>query len=141
MPIISEAFANEMGVKLQVAGNSMYPLWKHQRDSVIVVSCDTKQLKKWDIVLYQRENGKFVLHRIVQSSPETFNMCGDAQFAIEKEINKNQIIGKVHSFMRNGNEISCNNLLYRLYVFSWYQLFPIRHAFCLAKKIITSKTK
>lgn len=37
---------DNLDVLIPVSGNSMYPLWKHNRDSVVVTSCNPYALKK-----------------------------------------------------------------------------------------------
>ena len=49
---------------LVVTGNSMWPTFRHRKDQVVLRPADTFQ--KGDIILYRRENGQYVLHRIMQ---------------------------------------------------------------------------
>ena len=66
MPIIEDAFSQGLSVTLPITGNSMRPLFRHKRDSVVLSACDPYSLKRGDVPLYQRENGQYVLHRIVR---------------------------------------------------------------------------
>ena len=115
LPIIDELLSSGKEVCFSPKGTSMLPLLYPDRDSVVVKS-PPKKLKKYDLPLYRRTNGQFVLHRIVKISKDgSYVMCGDNQFSRETGIRSNQIIGVVTSFYRNGKHISTNNFLYKLY--------------------------
>ena len=64
-------------LSLPVLGNSMSPFLVHQRDTVWLRKPD-RPLRKGDIVLYQRSNGAYILHRICGTQKESFTMIGDA---------------------------------------------------------------
>ena len=46
-------------------GDSMMPLIKQGRD-LLVIEKTAGKLKKYDIPLYKRDNGQYVLHRILK---------------------------------------------------------------------------
>lgn len=115
LPIIDEMLASGKEVCFSPKGTSMLPLLNPDRDSVVVKS-PPKKLKKYDLPLYRRSNGQFVLHRVVKVAKNgSYVMCGDNQFSRESGIRQNQIIGIVTSFYRNGKHIQSTNFLYRLY--------------------------
>lgn len=116
-------------VIIPVAGNSMYPLLKHQRDSVMLKKCKIRLISKGDIVLYKRSNGQMVLHRVVKVNEDSFDMCGDAQIEIERGVSKDSVIAVMTKFYKGDKEISCNHFLYRLYVELWNWLRPFRKAY------------
>ena len=45
-------------------GDSMYPLIK-PRD-LLIIDAVNRPLRLWDVPLYKRDNGQYVLHRIVK---------------------------------------------------------------------------
>ena len=45
-------------------GDSMYPLIR-PRD-LLIIDAVTRPLRLWDVPLYKRDNGQYVLHRIVK---------------------------------------------------------------------------
>ncbi|WP_010243554.1 S24/S26 family peptidase [Acetivibrio cellulolyticus] len=114
-PIILATLDENIDVKLTVTGSSMYPLLINKRDSVILTKCDEVSLKKGDIPLYKRNNGKYVLHRIVRVNENSYDLCGDNQYIIERNLPKKNIIAVVKAFERNGKFYSCDNILYNLY--------------------------
>jgi len=123
-PIIEELTKDGSTVNFTVVGNSMYPMLRGSLDSVAIKKTD--KIKKYDIPLYKRENGEYILHRIVKTKPDAFGCCGDNQKVLEYPIYKEQIIGIVESFKRGKKEISCNNILYRIYSFVWVNLKFVR---------------
>ena len=116
-PFIKEMVDKEKQVQLTVTGNSMFPLFAHLRDSVVVKKSD--KYKKYDIILYLRTNGDLILHRIVKVKNKEFYLCGDNQTIIEYPIYEEQIIGKVVSFTRKGKDINMNNLFNKIYERLW----------------------
>jgi signal peptidase I len=122
LPMLEE----NIDVALTTTGNSMYPLWKHKRDKVVLTSCDKFSLKKGDIPLYKRVSGQYVLHRIVKVNDDSYDMCGDAQVQIEYNLPKQNIIAVVKSFTRKGKDYSCNYVGFRIYSAVWLWLLPFR---------------
>lgn len=115
LPIIEEQLSYGKEVCFSPNGISMEPTLYAGRDSVTLKSPPPK-LKKYDIPLYCRNDGQFVLHRVVKVNKDnTYTMCGDNQHWREKGISHNQIIGVVSSFIRNGKYISCDNFFYQAY--------------------------
>lgn len=115
LPIIEEQLNAGKEVCFSPNGTSMLPMLHPGRDSVFLKS-PPSDLKKYDLPLYRRADGQFVLHRIVKVKKNgTYIMCGDNQFVREYGIKNNQIIGIVTGFVRNGKHTSCRNPIYRFY--------------------------
>lgn len=124
MPLIRERIEAKQSVRIYPYGKSMLPMLHEGRDSV-VLSKPTK-LKKYDIALYQRENGKYVLHRVVGVG-DTYTFIGDNQFVLEKGITPGQIIAVCTAFTRNGKKYSADSPRWRAYAVFWhYSRFPRR---------------
>ena len=110
---------------LVVTGNSMYPTLSHGRDTVFLQPVEG-QLQKGDLILYRRENGDYVLHRIVRCPSLNEWVCsGDNQWEPER-VCREQAVAKVYSFCRKGKEYAVTAQGYRCYVWLWVCLFPIR---------------
>lgn len=99
-----------------VHGYSMYPLLTNHRDSVYIVKTD--EYKKHNVVLFERAGGQLVLHRILRIKDGVFYICGDNDFVTEA-VKREQLIGKMTEFSRNGKEYTVKHPLYRLYSFVW----------------------
>jgi len=137
MPLIRERLDAGESVRFSPHGTSMLPMLKDGRDQVIL-SPLTDKLKKYDLPLYQRENGQYVLHRIVRAKDDYYTCMGDNQFVPEKGLRHDQMIAVVTSFVYRGKEYSTECLGYKAYCCFWYAVRPLRHLFmrvrrCLAK--------
>ena len=113
-----------------VNGNSMFPMLRNKKDTVIIRPV-TGELKKYDIPLYRKRN-MYVLHRIVKVMSDGYIICGDNCVNLETDVTDEQIIGKLEGFYRGKRQISMNRCAYKLYSRIWVALYPVR---CLLKKI------
>ena len=124
MPLIKERLLEGSEIRISPKGTSMLPMLRQGKDSVILSPIPEK-LKKYDIPLYKRDDGKYVLHRIVKLG-DTFECMGDNQFSLEKNIRKDQMIALVTAFYRGENLWKTENLVYRLYCIFWYRSRNLR---------------
>lgn len=109
-----EDIIREKGVLVYTnVGDSMYPLI-HEGDLLVIRSV-TRPLKKYDIPLYKRDSGQYVLHRIVQVRKNDYLLCGDNRHSIESGITDRHIIGVLTAVVRNGETISVDDKRYRCY--------------------------
>ena len=76
----------------QPHGTSMLPTIHPGRDSVSIVRLDGRA-SLYDILLYKRPSGKFVLHRVVAVGEEDYTLCGDNRVEIEHGVKDDWIIG------------------------------------------------
>ena len=59
-------------------------------------------LRRGDVVLYRRENGMLVLHRIYKIGQDGLYLLGDHQTAIEGPVRREQVKGKMTGMVRDG---------------------------------------
>jgi len=107
----------------------MRPLFAHNKDSVVLMKCDVFQLKRGDMPLYKRDNGQYVLHRIIKVNKDSYNLCGDGQYTIEKNLPKKNVIAVVKSFEQNGKMYSSHCLGYQIYWRFRVLTIPFRRIF------------
>ena len=124
MPLIRESLAAGQSVRFYPRGISMLPMLRQGVDSVLL-SPITAPLRKYDIPLYQRNDGKYVLHRIVGAGP-SYTCMGDNQFQPEPGLRSDQMIGVVTCFYRGDREISVKSPVYRVYCRFWHYSRPVR---------------
>lgn len=124
-PIIKEKLEVGGTVQLPITGTSMNPLLYWGRDTVELIKCDNPQ--KYDIIFYRRDDGSFVLHRIVGKNDKGFILCGDNQVKKEYGITDKNIIAVVKSITRKGKTFSVDKALYKLYVKLWTLILPLRN--------------
>lgn len=118
-------------------GDSMMPLLRQHKD-IIIIKKPVSRLKKYDIPLYKRSSGQYVLHRILKVRSNDYVICGDNRWQMEYGITDQNIIGVLTGFIRDGKEISVTNKKYLLYVHIWCDFFIIR-AFILRVKHFLTK--
>ena len=125
MPLIREQLAAGKTVRFSPRGVSMLPMLRQGIDSV-VFSPVPEKLKKYDLPLYQRRNGQYVLHRIVKAG-DTYTCIGDNQFVYESGLEQEQMIALVTEFYRGDKRHSVGQLSYRIYCRVWhYSRWPRR---------------
>ena len=125
MPFLIERIQSGQSVRFSPRGISMLPMIRQEIDSVVLSPVSGK-LKKYDLPLYRRDNGNYILHRIVRVG-KTYTCIGDNQFDLEKGIEHGQVLAVVTAFYRGDKLHSTNELGYRLYCRFWhYSRFP-RH--------------
>ena len=98
--LICESLKCGQDVIFSPRGASMLPTIKEGRDKV-TLSPAPEKLKRGDIAFYKRENGQFVLHRVVRARGD-YVFCGDSQFSLERGIKKEQIIAICSHINRDG---------------------------------------
>ena len=55
--------------RLPVTGYSMMPMLRNRKDTVELIPAADRQ-KRGAVILYRRESGAYVLHRIIRVKPE-----------------------------------------------------------------------
>lgn len=109
-------------------GTSMKPLIKQNRD-LIVVKKPTRPIKKYDIILYKRPNGNYVLHRVLKVKNNEFVLCGDNQNQKEHGITNDNVLGVLTSLERAGKIIKINKGKNKIYAHLVTDFYPIRFLF------------
>lgn len=117
MPLIRQELSEGRSVRFAPRGISMLPMLRQGLDTV-TISPVPGRLKKHDLPLYQRDDGKYILHRIIRVG-ETYTCMGDNQTAKETGVRHDQMIGLVTAFTRGEKTISVENWRYRLYCRFW----------------------
>ena len=113
-------------VIITVTGYSMYPLLRHRIDRVLLGKADNENLHKGDIPLYVRNDGKYILHRIVNVRNGSYICRGDNQSVKEYGVRPFQVKAIVKGIWRKNRYVQLDSLSYRFYKQLWSLLFPIR---------------
>ena len=122
---LRELVGNGEEVCLPVAGWSMSPFLAHERD-VICFSKPAEDLKKGDMVFYQRGSGQYVMHRICKVKKEGYYLVGDAQQEIEGPIERERIFAVVIRVRRKGEWIGPENFWWKFFAVAWIRVIPLR---------------
>lgn len=111
-------------VKFTVVGNSMYPLFRDGIETVTMVkACN---VKKYDVILYRRDEGSYVLHRVVGIGKDGYKLCGDNQLVVEYPVKESSVIAVMTEFERKGKTVEITKPWYVLYSYIWCILLPLR---------------
>ncbi len=116
-------------------GDSMMPLIREKRDLLIIEKVNGR-LKKYDIPLYKRDTGQYVLHRILKVRKNDYVICGDNRWHKEYGITDQHIIGILTGIVRDGRRISTKDKRYLLYVHIWCDFFYIRASILRIKSFL-----
>jgi len=119
-------FNKNCALRIKVTGSSMFPFLRDTLDSVELTSIDFQIINRYDLVVILRENGQYVLHRVIQKQKNSFFINGDAQQFIEGPLIPNQLIAVVTSIKRGKKWISCSNAWWILLSRIWVFLLPCR---------------
>ena len=96
-------------------GVSMMPLLRQNKD-IMVIGKAAPPYRRKDAVLFIRDNGQYVMHRITKVlDGKRYCITGDNCFAGET-VREEQIIGILKEVHRNGRAVRVTDPGYRLYV-------------------------
>ena len=116
---------------LVISGNSMSPFLIGGRDTVYLSRVE-RPLGRGDAVLYQRDNGAYIFHRIYRVTEKGFTMVGDAQTVLEHGIRPDQIIAvlieKLDNVKYSGSEYSgdqSNDQHRAALIFGKFRIIPV----------------
>ncbi len=112
---IEAALEKERVCTIVPSGTSMMPLIRPNTDTVVIERKD-EYPKKYDVVLYKRKNGTYVLHRAVEVKRNSYTMCGDNHKMYEYGVGKEQILGVMTALIRDGEDCDLDGIEYKKYV-------------------------
>lgn len=110
---------------LVISGNSMSPFLIHGRDTIFL-SRLTRPVRRGDAVLYRRDNGAYIFHRVYRVEGDTYTMVGDAQVALERGIRRDQIIAIMTSAIRKGKRQQPGCFWWEFFEKVWIRMIPVR---------------
>lgn len=125
MAFIEERLAAGQTVRhVKFRGVSMRPMLRQGKDAVDISPMPEK-LKKYDLPVYKRSDGAYVMHRVIAVKKDRYLCLGDNTVTLE-HIYPKQMIGVVSAFQRGEKRIEVTNLAYQLYCRVWVFFSPIR---------------
>ena len=113
-PIIREKISMDAEVTIWPKGTSMLPMIRQGIDQVVLKKPEGR-LKKYDVIFYKRDNGQFVLHRIVKVRKNDYVLCGDNQIDYEYGITDDMVIAVMSAFIHDSEIIKPDNEQYLEY--------------------------
>lgn len=112
-------------VSMRIVGSSMSPFLIHDRD-LITFKAPERELKKGDMVFFQRESGQYVMHRIYAVKPDGYYMVGDAQAEIEGPISREQIFAVIIKVRRKDKWMEPGDFWWNFFERVWINIIPLR---------------
>ena len=106
-------------------GWSMWPMLRNRRDRIVVLPVGEEGLKRYDLPLYRRPDGKYILHRILAVKEDHYVIRGDNTYTKEY-IPKEWILGYVSEFYRADRHVLSTSRGYRFYAAFWNVIYPVR---------------
>lgn len=105
-------------------GDSMMPLLREGKD-VMVIRAQKDGFRKNDAVLYKRDNGQYIMHRITRLHDDgTYTIFGDNCMTGEI-VRPDQLLGVLTEVRKDGKTIKCTDRDYLRYV----KFVPVRRFF------------
>ena len=108
------------------SGMSMRPFLRSGQDLMVIEAKKEGRCRVRDVVLYRRDSGKYVLHRIMAVRKDDYVLCGDNCWQLEPGIREDQILGVLTAVIREGKRAEVSELSYRTKVFAWWLMYPVR---------------
>lgn len=140
MPQLTRLLEEVETVPLIISGTSMLPFLCHGRDTVYLLRI-MQPPKKGDMILYRRQNGAYVLHRVYRQRNGTYDMVGDGQVAIESGIRPDQLLAAVTAVRRKGKLLHKGSFLWEFFEHIWLALLPLRPAAIRLYSWMTARRK
>lgn len=112
-------------VSMTISGSSMAPFLIHGRDSIIFGQPE-RELRRGDIVFFQRRDGSYVLHRIRRVDSGKYYIIGDAQTETEGPVDREQIFAVVKMVRRKGKIITPRDFWWKFFAGFWLDIIPLR---------------
>ena len=123
-PVIDEQLRQGKDVTFRIKGNSMFPFLHSGKTDVTLTSAPKGCLRN-DVILFQTDGGKYIMHRIVRVEQGYYITMGDGLVSKEKAA-ADQVVGVMKSFSYKGKVRSVENRSYRFSVCLWNLLRPFR---------------
>ena len=119
--ILGGILADGQPICITVTGSSMQPFLRHARDRVFLAPIEVPyNIKRGDILLYIRDDGSWVLHRVYRAVNGLCTMIGDGQWVLEPNVRREQVIARALRASRGGKIVSCErdvrNAMMKLYL-------------------------
>lgn len=117
----------QSNIPIPVAGGSMIPFLFH--GDTVFLSVPDSPLKRGDVILYQRLNGRYILHRIKKVRRDgSLIMVGDAQRQLELLPSQGLVRARVVCAIHKGKRCTPQSPRWWFYRHVWMWLRPFRHA-------------
>ena len=125
MPKLLALLEETESVPLVISGSSMTPFLVHRRDTVYL-SKVCRPLKRGDMILFRRDSGDYILHRILRAEKGVYTLAGDAQNWMEP-VREDQVLAIVTAVRRKGKLLTEGSFWWMFFEKIWIRMIPLRY--------------
>ena len=125
-PLIITQLAEGGSISFTIRGNSMQPMLSDGVDAVTLVK-PASPPKKYDVIFYRRENGQFVLHRIIKIKKDGYVCRGDNQIIKEYPVTQDRVLGVLKEYTHKGRTKRTDCFGQKVYAFLYINTAVFRH--------------
>ena len=106
-----ESLSQELSLRVQVSGRSMYPLIQ-SGDIILIEAAKANNLKLGDIALFYLTSGVFLIHRVIKKNGSgSLQTNGDSLRQPDEPVAEEQVFGRVIQIERNSRVINLTGTL------------------------------
>ena len=116
-------------------GTSMMPLLRERRDLMVIEKKGPERLHWLDVPLFKRDNGQYVLHRVMWVRKNDYVICGDNQWYLERGITDKHILGVLTQVDRDGKILDMRSPKMRLYGLLQWLFYPLRASWLFGRSV------
>ena len=147
--VLRELVESGMEASCVIAGGSMAPFLCDGRDVIVFSAPDenAKPLSRGDMVFYRRDDGRYIMHRIVRKEKDgTYTITGDAQNVLERGVRREQIFARVTKARSKWKWITQGNFWWEVIEHLWISpcVIPLRRpvlaVYGRVKKLLSAGT-
>ena len=138
MTTFEELLERDGRLVYRIKGVSMNPMLRQNSD-LEIIEAPSSRLEKYDVALYRR-GSDYVLHRVINVLEDRYLIRGDNTYAPET-VYDSSVIGVLTSFQRKGRYHDVKEPAYRLYVYFWQFIYPLRYAFVRLRRAAVSTAR
>ena len=124
MPKLMALLEETGSVPLVISGSSMSPFLVHRRDTVYL-SKVCRPLKTGDMILFRRDSGDYILHRILRAECGAYTLVGDAQNWVET-VREDQVLALVTAVRRKDRLLTEGSFWWIFFEKIWIRMIPLR---------------
>lgn len=132
--VIEEQLRKGFPVSAFTEGDSMEPLLYEARTHVLIAPL-RGELSVGELPIFKRQDGVFIIHRIIGKDEGFYYTRGDNCLYGEK-VPKDAVLGVVVEIFRKGKHIPMTDKRYLRYVKLWNFLYPLRRIWYLNRSLL-----
>jgi signal peptidase len=132
--LVEELLRAGRGVRLKVAGSSMFPFIKD--GDVVEIEKPGPRLRKGDVLLVRVSGNKYVIHRVVKVYGEYLYLRGDSQQGLQGPFRRGDVVGRVVAIYRGRRRYTLERGFLHIMALLRIHITPSRRILTILVKVI-----